>query len=225
MSTLAHVFEAHGIATVALGSIRKQIERAAPPRGLWCDFPLGRPLGKPGDPAFQHRVLEHAFRLLQAEGPVLEEFEEAVTDGAELLTCPLPPRSNADLHPAIDEVRGLRPAYERAVQQFGNHAATGRVVDADGVEDALLSLILVADRTPWKEAGIPGIPARVAQDIRGYYEMAALGLSDHIPAAWSGTRWFFDSTEGGKLLLEARSAMREAGEKHPIWFYMAPGDR
>jgi hypothetical protein len=155
----------------------------------------------------------------------LEEFEEAVTDGAELLTCPLPPRSNADLHPAIDEVRGLRPAYERAVQQFGNHAATGRVVDADGVEDALLSLILVADGTPWKEAGIPGIPARVAQDVRGYYEMAALGLSDHIPAAWSGTRWFFDSTEGGKLLLEARSAMREAGEKQPIWFYMAPGDR
>ena len=225
MSTLAHVFEAHGIATVALGSIRKQIERAAPPRGLWCDFPLGRPLGKPGDPAFQHRVLEHAFRLLQAEGPVLEEFEEAVTDEAELLTCPLPPRSNADLHPAIDEVRGLRPAYERAVQQFGNHAATGRVVDADGVEDALSSLILVADRTPWKEAGIPGIPARVAQDIRGYYEMAALGLSDHIPAAWSGTRWFFDSTEGGKLLLEARSAMRKAGAKQPIWFYMAPGDR
>jgi len=55
--------------------------------------------------------------------------------------------------------------------------------------------------------------------------MAALGLSDHIPAAWSGTRWFFDNTEGGKLLLEARSEMREAGEKQPIWFYMAPGDR
>ena len=88
-----------------------------------------------------------------------------------------------------------------------------------------MSLIRVASGTPWKEAGIPGVPARVAQDIRGYYEMAALGLSDHIPTAWSGTRWFFDSTEGGKLLLEARSAMREAGEKQPIWFYMAPGDR
>ena len=225
MSTLAHIFEAHGIATVTLGSIRKQIESTAPPRGLWCDFPLGRPLGKPGDPVFQHRVLDHAFRLLQAEGPVLETFEETVTDGAELLACPLPPRSNAELHPAVDEARGLRPAYERGVQQFGNHAATGRVVGADGVEDALLSLIRVASGTPWKEAGIPGVPARVAQDIRGYYEMAALGLSDHIPTAWSGTRWFFDSTEGGKLLLEARSAMREAGEKQPIWFYMAPGDR
>mgnify|MGYP000284807589 CR=1 FL=1 len=51
MSTLAHVFEAAGMATVALGSVRKQIESTAPPRGLWCDFPLGRPLGKPGDPA------------------------------------------------------------------------------------------------------------------------------------------------------------------------------
>ena len=67
MSTLAHVFEAEGMATVALGSIRKQIEGSAPPRGLWCDFPLGRPLGKPGDPEFQHRVLDVAFALLQLE--------------------------------------------------------------------------------------------------------------------------------------------------------------
>jgi hypothetical protein len=65
----------------------------------------------------------------------------------------------------------------------------------------------------------------VAQDIRGYYELAALGLSDHIPPAWSGTRWFLDQTESGKVLLAARAAMRDTGEKQPIWFYMAPGDR
>ena len=77
----------------------------------------------------------------------------------------------------------------------------------------------------WKDAGIPGIPARVAQDIRGYYEMAALGLADHVPSAWAGTRWFFDETQTGKVLLSARAAMRDAGVKQPIWFYMAPGDR
>ena len=38
--------------------LRKHIEHTAPPRGLWCDFPLGRPLGVPNDPAFQHRVIE-----------------------------------------------------------------------------------------------------------------------------------------------------------------------
>jgi hypothetical protein len=226
VSTLAHVFEAAGLATIALGSIRKQIESTAPPRGLWCDFPLGRPLGKPGDPEFQHRVLAHAFGLLKSTQPVFEEFAESIKDdSSEVLACPLPPRTNADLHPALDEVRGLRPAYDRAIEKFGNHAATGRVIGADGIEDALSALLRVAEGTPWKEAGIPGIPARVAQDIRGYYELAALGLSDHVPSAWSGTRWFFDTTEGGKLVLQARSAMRDSGEKQPIWFFMAPGDR
>ena len=63
-------------------------------------------------------------------------------------------------------------------------------VDADQIPDAIEALARVADGTPWKEAGIPGVPARVSQDIRGYYETAALGLTDHAPAAWSGTRWF-----------------------------------
>ena len=102
MSTLAHVFEEAGIATIALGSVRKQIETTAPPRGLWCDFPLGRPLGKPGDAEFQHKVIAHAFSLLEADEPVFEEFPEAIEeDDAEGLSCPLPPRTNKDLHPAI----------------------------------------------------------------------------------------------------------------------------
>jgi hypothetical protein len=226
VSTLAHIFEAAGLATVTLGSVRKQIETTAPPRGLWCDFPLGRPLGKPNDPMFQHRVLSHAFELLQATEAVFEEFPEAIKDDDNAtLVCPLPPRNNKNLHPALDEVRGLRPAYDRAIEQYGNRAATGRVVPADDIESALAAFLRVADGSPWKEAGIPGIPARVAQDIRGFYELAALGLSDHVPAAWSGTRWFFDHTEGGKVMLAARSAMQEADVAQPIWFYMAPGDR
>jgi hypothetical protein len=65
----------------------------------------------------------------------------------------------------------------------------------------------------------------VAQDIRGYYETAALGLSDHAPAAWAGTRWFLEQTEAGRVLLAARASMQAAGVKHAIWFFMAPGDR
>jgi hypothetical protein len=226
VSTLAHVFEAEGLATVALGSVRAQIERTAPPRGLWCDFPLGRPLGKPADPDFQHRVLAHAFRLLDAPGPVFEVFDEAIPDdGSEVLACPLPPRHDPNAHPAVDEARGLRPAYDRAVARYGERAGAGRVVDADHVPDALEALVRVAGGADWKAAGIPGVPARVAQDVRGYYETAALGLADHVPAAWAGTRWFFDHTEGGKVVLAARAAMRDAGAKQPVWFYMAPGDR
>ncbi|MEM9560964.1 MAG: selenoprotein B, partial [Actinomycetota bacterium] len=85
------MFEAEGLATIALGSQRNQIAGTAPPRGLWCDFPLGRPLGKPGDPEFQHRVLATAFSLLDADGPVFAEFPEAIVDDAtEVMACPLP---------------------------------------------------------------------------------------------------------------------------------------
>ncbi len=218
--------EAEGLATIALGSQRQQMIGTAPPRGLWCDFPLGRPLGRPGDADFQHRVLAHAFGLLRSPTPVLETFPEVIhDDGTDVVACPLPARHVDNEHPAVSEARGLRPAYERAARRSGNRAGVGRVVSADAIPDAVQSLVLVAQGTPWKEAGIPGVPARVAQDIRGYYETAALGLSDHVPSAWAGTRWFFDQTEAGKVLLAARAAMRDAGVKQPIWFYMAPGDR
>lgn len=226
MSTLAHVFEAEGLATIALGSQQKQIANIAPPRALWCDFPLGRPLGRPGDPELQHRVLAHAFSLLDATGPVYAEFGEAIVDdGTEVAACPLPPRHDPDAHPAVDEARGLRAAYDRAVGRYGNRAGAGRVVDADGVPEAIEAFTRVADGTPWKEAGIPGIPARVAQDIRGYYETAALGLADHAPAAWATTRWFYDQTETGKVMDAARASMRDSGAKHAVWFYLTPGDR
>ena len=226
MSALAHVFEASGIATVALGSIRKQIESTAPPRGLWCDFPLGRPLGKPGDADFQHRVLTAAFALLEATEPVLAEFDESIPDaGDETISCPLPPRHDPDAHPAIDEARGLRAAYDRGVAMSAGRFAAGRTVAADDIPAAIEAFIRVAEGTAWKEAGIPGMPMRVSHDIRSYYETAALAMIDHAPAAWAGTRWFYDQTETGKVMLAARRAMQDQDAPQPMWFYLTPGDR
>jgi hypothetical protein len=226
VSTLAHVFEAEGIATIALGSIKNQIESTAPPRGLWCDFPLGRPLGVPLDAEFQHRVLSAAFDLLSSSEPVFAEYDVSIVDdGTEVMACPLPPRHDPNAHPAIDEANGLRPAYERAIAEYGNRVGAGRTVEADDITTAIDAFIRIADGVPWKEASVPGIPARVSQDIRGYYETAALALSDHAPSAWAGTRWFLDHTEAGKVVMSARQAMADAGVKEPIWLYMAPGDR
>ena len=226
MSTLAHVFEAAGMATVALGSVRKQIESTAPPRGLWCNFPLGRPLGKPGDPEFQHRVLAAAFGLLESPEPIVTEFGESIPDrGDEVLACPLPPRHDPDAHPAIDEARGLRAAYDRGVELSNGRIGAGRVVAADDVPAAIEAFIRITEGTSWKEAGIPGLPMRVSQDIRGYYETAALAMVDHAPPAWAAARWFLDETEAGKVLTAARSEMERQGAPHPMWFYLTPGDR
>ena len=213
------------MATVAFGSIRQQMIDTAPPRGLACDFPLGRPIGKPNDAEFQHKVLAHALSMLKRTEPGVEDFLESIRDeGTEMLVCPLPIRHDPDVHPAVDEARGLRAAYDRAIEKYGNRVGAGRAISADDVPSAIESFIRISEGTPWKEAQIPGIPARVAQDIRGYYETAALAIVDHTPAAWAGLRWFRDVTQTGKVIRAAQQAMKDADVRRDLWLFLLPMD-
>lgn len=169
--------------------------------------------------------MARAFELLEASEPTVVDYDVTIEDDAnEVLVCPLPARSNPDAHPAVDEVLGLRPAYDRAVAKFGNRSGAARLLDADAVPAAVEAFIRVADGTPWKEAGIPGIPARVSQDIRGYYELAALEIADHTPQAWAGFRWFRDHTQTGRVMRAARDAMRDGGVKEGLWRFIMPLD-
>ncbi len=221
VSTLAHVLESAGIATVTIGSIREQLYNTEPPRGLFCDFPLGRPIGKPNDVQFQHKVLAQALSLLESPKQVIQDFPEIISDNLEEnFVCTLPPRFDPDIHPAVDEAKGLRQAYERCVEKLGNRAGAARTLRAEAIPEALGAFVKVAEGTPWKEAGIPGIPARVAQDIRGYYEMAAMEIASHTPAAWAGYRWYRDQTQAGKVIKEAQAAMKNAGVKEGLWRFL-----
>ncbi len=199
----------------------------APPRGLICDFPLGRPLGKPGDAAFQHKVLAVLFDMLnEPAGPVLRHFPETITQAdAEPLVCTLPPRLDEGEHPAIDEARAIRPAYERAIAKHGNRIGANREIDVDDIPAGIAAFVSITRGTDWQAAGIPGNPMRVAQDIRGYYQTAAIELAEHTPDAWAGEDWFYENTETGRLMLEVRSALKAAGAPQPLWFYLSPGDR
>ncbi len=232
MSTLAHVFEEAGIATIVLSSTRSVAERMANPRTLHCEFPLGRPLGKPSDAAFQHDVLARAFALLDAtEGPVLVDHPEVIEADETALSCQIPPRFDADAHPAVDEANGIRKAYDRTLEARGM-TNVGRSVEPDGMADAVQVLVDIAAGTPWKEAGIPGgNTTALCHDIRTYYEEAALSLANvidgdgDIPAGRAIEAWYFDETETGKLVLEARQVMKDAEAPFPVWFYMVPGHR
>ena len=116
MCVLAHVFEAAGIATVVLSSVREMTAKVAPPRALHCEFPLGRPLGRPNDPTFQHDVLASAFALLDApSGPVLVDHPDVIEADDQPVSCVLPPRFDPGLPPSVDEARGLRKAFDRAL--------------------------------------------------------------------------------------------------------------
>ena len=62
MCGIAYYLESEGIMTTGIALVRENAEALQPPRMLWVSFPLGRPLGKPGDPAFQKRVILGALR-------------------------------------------------------------------------------------------------------------------------------------------------------------------
>lgn len=133
--------------------MRDIAERMRPPRVLYAEFPLGLPLGKPRDAAYQHRVLEAAFALLeQPAGPVLVDFPETIQSrGGEPLACSLPPRYDLNLHPAVDEAQALRSAYDRAVAKNGR-TSVGRAISADEIPAALEKFVQITDGQSWDEA-------------------------------------------------------------------------
>ncbi len=223
MGTLASVLEQSGFVTVALSSIRGQIETTSPPRALHCEFPLGRPLGKPNDPDFQRDVLEHAFALLdESSGPVLVDHPVEIEDGADSpLSCVIPPADTSDRSPAASEALGLLPAWKRTYKKYGR-STVGKVVDSDQVPDMLDLFARISDGEDWKEVGLPGDPTKIAADIRNFYEEASISLSDSSPAARSAESWFVSTTHAGQLIQNSRIKMKESGTNFYFWYYLLP---
>ncbi|HVC32023.1 MAG TPA: hypothetical protein VNL16_00770 [Chloroflexota bacterium] len=177
---------------------------------------MGRPLGRPGDAAFQRTVLDAAFRLFQVPaGPVLVDFPERIEDEAdEPLACPLPPRLDPSLPAAVDDALDPRAAYERQRAKTGR-TLVGRVVAADHIPEVIGAFIRIAEGIPWQKAGLSAQPPQVQSDVRAYYEEAAMALAEHVPAARSAESWFFQHTATGRLLKQVQHALRLAGD--PYW--------
>jgi hypothetical protein len=179
-----------------------------PPRALYCDFPLGRPLGRPHDRTFQRRVLEAALALLhRSDGPVFDVFPETVTDhtGAAELTCPVPARYDESVPTVVAEAAALRPAWDRA-RALLSRTEVGRVCRPDEVPAAVARFVALAEGVHWSRAGFGSESelTAAALDIRAYYEEAAVGLAGHVPAARVADTWFFRSTRAGELLRACR---------------------
>jgi hypothetical protein len=216
--------EESGLTTVQLSSTRSQSEAVRPPRALYCSFPLGRPLGKPNDAPYQRKVLDAAFRLLdRTSGPVLEDFPDTIQGEAdEPFACPLPPIHDPSLPRAVDEAVALRPAYERQLAVSGR-TVVGKVFEPDQIPDVVALFVRVAEgATPWQEIMTLGVPRLVAQDVRGYFEEAAMALADHVAGANQPEAWFFRKTAAGEALRKSAIRMREGGANQADWGFIVP---
>ena len=225
---LARVFEAAGMATVGISLVRRQAENIKAPRFLHCEFPLGRPLGRPGDTAFQTGVIRRAFALLdRVDVPVIEDHPDVIDDEAdEAASCTLPPRLDPTLHPAIDEAIALRPAYNRHLAAPGGRTSMGGIGGPDQIADLIGRMMRIVEGASLADVGFDGDTVRAAgQDIRAYYEEAALALAEHVPAARQVETWIYRSTETGAVIRAAAGALRAAGVDQPVWYYLLPANQ
>lgn len=72
---IAAEVERRGIPTVSLTLMPDVTAKVRPPRSLAVPYALGHPLGRPGDPALQRRILEAMLVLApRTDVPVLERF-------------------------------------------------------------------------------------------------------------------------------------------------------
>lgn len=127
MCAVSHFLESEGIMTTGINLVRENAESLRPPRTLWVSFPLGRPLGKPGDPEFQHKVIKHALDLLEREeGPVLEDFplDAPAVTVEQAPACPISfakPTLNDDSWKSRlrNELQEMKPWYDLSRRRRG----------------------------------------------------------------------------------------------------------
>lgn len=225
---LSNVFEQAGLTTVALALVRGQAETSKPPRALYVEFPLGRPLGRPNDPELQTAVLTAAFELLDRDdSPFIVDYPDIIEEASdEPASCPMPPRHDPDLHAAIDEARGLRDAYRRNVEATGR-TLLGRVTspDVDGVVTLIEKMIRLEAGESLDDVGLAGGAGIAAgQDIRAYYEEAGLQLADNAIGSRSLESWFYRITETGQLLRRVQKVMKQTGSGDDFTVqYLLPG--
>ena len=207
---LARVLEAAGLSTVAISLVREHSEKQRPPRVLYCGFPFGLALGKPGDPGFQHRVLAQALGLLErSNGPVLEDFPD------EIVPPNAPPADGRAADRPTDpafELTTLRGYYDRFVERHGRTS-----VGLTGVPSTRLrGLVRLLERyAAGEEVEAPERPAEVpllqylryaSDDLKAFYREARL---EQQPSAQGPEleAWFWQETAMGALLIRVRDRM------------------
>ncbi len=210
MNALAHFLEEAGIATTGISLIREHSQRMRPPRLLWVPFPLGRPLGRPNDAAFQQRVIAAALALLDEDsGPVLADFPEDSGSEAsppDAWSCPLPlppPETGDDRRQRLRrELSALRPWYELARTRRGRTTFGASGLELEGVAELLLGFIEDAGRLSLGGAAIMQLK-HATEDLKAFYLEAACAQPSQAqrepsPSALSG--WLWGETEAGQLL-------------------------
>lgn len=225
MGALAHYFEEAGLPTTGISLVRLHTEIIRPPRALWVPYELGRPLGVPGDPDFQTRVLRAVLELLERDsGPVLEDYpEEAPGSGSEAeegMACavsfPAPATEEKTTEAALlREIGLLDQWYRLGLERRGRTTVGASELDVRTIAAYIGAL---ADNAPADNPRAdlqPGETLKLAcEDLRAFYfESATMQPGRRALSASALTDWFWNETAAGKAFWSLRDVCLASEDK------------
>ena len=214
---IAYYLESEGIQTAGIALFREIAETMKPPRILWVSFPLGRPLGKPSDAAFQTEVIKRALGLLDAEqGPVLEDYPIDLPDiDTPPPACPVSfqrKRDDESWHGRLSqEVGSLTPWYELGLKRRGRTTV--------GVCESSITDIVV-DLTTWADDVTQVLPEPswlklALEDLKSFYSEAITAQPGDYEAGYSDAL-IFDDTVLGELIVHYVNYFEAKDPNHPF---------
>ena len=204
MSALSYFLERAGLLTTGISLVRENTQSMQPPRALWVSFPLGRPLGKPGDAAFQLDVIGATLDLLdRSEGPVLEDYphDAPPVDVENAATCPVSFAKDTGDDDSWKgrlnrEISQLKPWYELSRRRRGGRTLVG-IVDqspeeniqtlAEHLDDAVLPTDIA-----WLK--------RAIEDIKAYYIEAMTAQPGDYDSSAIQAQFWRESNFGAAVL-------------------------
>ena len=224
MCGLAQIFESQGFSTVLVGFVKEHMEIIKPPRALWLNFPMGRPMGKPNDPEFQKNVIRVAFELLQkSPGPVLEDFPEIIPVKEGRMSYALP----VDLVYKVNQLGDIDKLTDEVNKELSNLMPDYlKSIDINGRTTVGASEMKISDFVPYisefakgnkpksPRKGLPAIPLLklVVEDLNAVYTETRI-YRDKIDNFEILGKWFWEETNAGKLLLAIEAVSLESDDQ------------
>jgi D-proline reductase (dithiol) PrdB len=213
---LGYYLEREGLMTTGISLVRENTQSMRPPRALWVSFPLGRPLGVPGDAPFQHRVIAAALELLERpEGPVLEDFPEDAPnpEGDTVAACPVSfppvlPDTGGREGALREELATLLPWYDLARRRRRGRTLVGLSSEPPEANAGALGRLLDQGRTP----GDPRWLKDAVTDLKMLY-LEAMTAQPGRHDAVAIEAQFWRETRLGAAILELYEALQRSDDR------------
>ena len=187
---------------------------------------MGRPIGVPGDPAFQIRVVTAALELLEApSGPVLMDYLEDAppVEGPAALVCPIsfsiPESEESDAAKLtaklLEEIALMRPWYDRAVDNSKRTTVGVSGMAPESLGSFVAEFLEGGMPEPKGDLSPPALFKLAIEDLKAYYFEAATaqpGQQDADSNTLSG--WFYQETVAGSVLFAVGDAHRDTEDKN-----------